>query len=245
MPEDHFSGIADAYARGRFGYPPALFDALAAHCPAGDLAWDCATGSGQCVPELARHFKAVVATDISRELLDRAPRIENATYIAAAADNVPLAGATADLITVAQALHWFDLPAFWTEVRRVLKPDGVLAFWGYTWPRVDPAIDAHMLALRATLTADWPVKARLLHDEYRSITAPFDRIAMTAFETRADWQVSDYLAHVGSWSAVRYFRERTGEDPLPAFSEQLAADWPKGVVKPVRWPLHLQAYRVR
>jgi ubiquinone/menaquinone biosynthesis C-methylase UbiE len=243
-PTDHFSGIAAAYARGRFGYPASLFAWLATQCQAHDLAWDCATGSGQAVAQLAPRFTAVVATDISDDLLARAPRIANVTYVNAPAEQGPLPVASADLITVAQALHWFDLERFWAEARRVAKPGGILSFWGYTWPRVDAVVDAQMMALRQTLSPHWPERSSRLHDEYRTVTAPFTRIAAPAFEVAASWQRADYVAHVASWSSVKYYRERVHADPLGPFEAQLSRTWPDHVAKPIRWPLHLQVYRI-
>lgn len=241
-PHDHFSPIADAYTRGRFGYPPALFDCLTGLCATRDLAWDCATGSGQAVPELARRFKGVVATDISQELLNRAPALANITYVRAPAEQSTLAEASVDLVTVAQAIHWFNLDAFWTEVRRVVKPGGVLAFWAYTWPMVDREVDAIFASLRTEIAPYWPRGIELVHDEYRSITPPFAPVPTPAFEIQATWPRANYLAHIGSWSAIRYYREQRGRDPIPAFDAQLAAAWPDGDARSVRWSIHLKAF---
>ncbi|TLM60395.1 MAG: methyltransferase domain-containing protein [Deltaproteobacteria bacterium] len=128
---DHFAPVAASYADFRPTYPRELFAWLATLTPRRDLAWDCAAGSGQASVDLAGYFAQVVATDASRAQIDAAvphPRID---YRVAPAEASGLAAASVDLVTVAQALHWFDLPAFYAEVRRVLRPDGALAVWSY------------------------------------------------------------------------------------------------------------------
>lgn len=143
---------------------------------------------------------------------------------------------------MAQALHWFDLPRFWAEATRVLKPGGVLAAWGYNWPVVAPAVDRTLEDLQAELASSWPPRSTLLHGEYRSITAPLPEIAAPAFQAHASWDLEDYLAHLRSWSATRYYRERTGRDIVTQFQLAFASAWPGGRV-PATWPLILRVFR--
>lgn len=104
-------------------------------------AWDCATGSGQAAVSLARHFERVHATDVSENQIAHALEHERVSYSVEEAENPRFADASIDLVTVAQALHWFDYKKFWPAVKRVLKPDGVFAAWGYDWFAVTPEID--------------------------------------------------------------------------------------------------------
>jgi SAM-dependent methyltransferase len=240
--QDHFSPIASDYARGRFVYPETLYRFLAAHCREHHAAWDCATGSGQAARGLVERFSHVTATDISQELLARAPRHPRIVYRAAPAEASGLDPDSVDLVTVAQAVHWFDLPRFWTEVLRVLKPGGVLAFWGYNWPVADPRVDRVLEAFRETIVSAWPERSAILHEGYRSVRPPLDEIACPALEATAHWDVADYLAHLRSWSAVRYHREKTGEDPVQTFTPAFVAAWPGSRII-VRWPLVLKAFR--
>jgi SAM-dependent methyltransferase len=242
--EDHFSNIAAAYSKGRLGYPSSLFDYLAGLCEKHELAWDCATGSGQAVPELARRFQRVVATDISSELLSRVERFPNVVYAKAPAENSGINERSVDLATVAQAIHWFDLQNFWTELKRVLKPRAVFAFWGYNWPIVDAPTDSLLDEFRVALQPYWPKRSAILHSEYRTLEVPFDRLAAPPFEMRVSWTSSDYLGHVQSWSAVRYCCESGHEDIIANFRSKLKQIWPEGVKHGARWPLHLRVYRV-
>jgi ubiquinone/menaquinone biosynthesis C-methylase UbiE len=111
--KDHFSGHADSYEAYRPDYPEALFAYLASLVPARKFAWDCATGNGQAAVALMPWFDRVIATDASRKQLDEARDADRITYLAAPAERTPLPDASVDLVTVAQALHWFNLPAFY------------------------------------------------------------------------------------------------------------------------------------
>jgi ubiquinone/menaquinone biosynthesis C-methylase UbiE len=242
-PDDHFSKIASAYLKGRFGYPSSLFEYLAGLCKDREKAWDCATGSGQAVPGLACLFESVIATDISSELLAGGERLPNVLYSKAPAEASGIAGKSVDLAIAAQAIHWFDLQAFWLELMRVLKPCGIFAFWGYTWPTVDPRVDSLLGYLRTSLKPYWPGRSSILHSEYRTLEAPFQRVPAPPFEMKISWTASDYLAHIQSWSAVRYCLERGGEDVIADLKTRLATVWPQHEVREARWPLHLGVYR--
>ncbi len=242
--QDHFSGVAGHYARGRFGYPDALFDYLAGLCHARETAWDCATGSGQAAAALAGRFDKVEATDISADLLALAPVLPNVTYRQAPAEASGLAPTSVDLVTVAQALHWFDQEKFWAELRRVCRPGAVLAFWGYLWPQVDGTVDAQLRKLRLVLESFWPERAGVLQREYREVNPPFEALQPPAFTLAADWRRTDYLAHIASWSAVRYHRERQGGDILAGFDQGLQGVWPDHEVRRVTWPLVLLVHRI-
>lgn len=242
-PDDHFSAIAREYARGRLGYPAELFQFLAERCPDRACAWDCATGSGQAAVDLAGHFDRVVATDVSAALLRLAPQHPRIEFRCVPAEASGIEAKSVDLVTVAQAIHWFDLPAFWMEVNRVTKPGGVLAFWGYTWPRVDPAVDRLLDELRLELVAYWPERSVRLQNEYAEVTPPFAPIATPRFTAAVQWDADEYLDHLRSWSAVRYCRERTGVDPVATFAGRLKAIWPSER-RAVSWPLHLKVFRV-
>src|SRR5215471_3088586 len=118
--QDHFSSVASRYADFRPHYPPALFDYLAKLARRDALVWDCAAGSGQATIDLAARFDKVIATDGSAEQLASAPRRDNVEYRVALAEENGLADGSVGLITIAQALHWFNLERFFAEVNRVL-----------------------------------------------------------------------------------------------------------------------------
>src|SRR5688572_30336923 len=109
---DHFSASSRRYAKFRPGYPQALFDWVSAESPGRRRAWDCATGTGQAANGLARQFELVVATDASSAQLTQAGRHPRVRYVRCLAEASGLASRSMDVVTAAQAVHWFDMPAF-------------------------------------------------------------------------------------------------------------------------------------
>ena len=240
--QDHFSAIAAEYRAGRITYPKELYEYLSSACREKLLVWDCATGSGQAATDLSSHFDRVIATDISDSLLSLTSNIDNVMFRCAPAEDSGIEPDSVDLVTVAQAIHWFEHADFWKEVSRVLKPGGVLAFWGYVWPTVDDRIDALLGEFRRTIAHCWPKRSRYLQECYRDIEAPFGRIESPDFYLEENWTVSDYLAHLASWSGTRYFRDKSGEDPLEAIKKDMECIWGQGR-RLVRWALVLKVYR--
>lgn len=243
---DHFSRQAAAYARARPDYPDALFDALAAAAPGRGLVWDVGTGSGQAATALARRFDRVVATDASGAQLRHAVRTARVDYVAARAEAAPLADGVADVVTVAQALHWFEPAGFHAEVRRVARRGGLIAAWSYGDARLDdgPA-DALLAAFnREVVGPDWPAERAYVGEGLRALPvphAPVDIDAPAAIERR--WTADELLAYVASWSATVRHATRTGTDPLPALAAPLRARLGTRRVT-VRWPLVVRAGRV-
>lgn len=244
MAADHFSGHAADYARFRPGYPPALFDWIAGLTAGHDLAWDCGCGNGQASLPLAEHYARIQATDLSAEQIAQAPAHPRVAYRAAAAEDSGLADASADLVTIAQALHWFDFDRYYAEVRRVLKPGGVIAAWTYQLLRADPAIEAVLLDFyRRELGPHWPAERRWVDAGYQGMPFPFAELPAPAFEIRLRWQLADLLAYLGTWSASRRLMQAEGRDPMPALGERLAPLWGPGE-RSIVWPIALRAGRV-
>ena len=240
---DHFSGVASEYAEFRPRYPDALFDWLAALAAHRDLAWDCATGSGQAALALASRFERVIATDASAGQIAVAsphPRVE---YRVGTAEASGLDPASVDTLTVAQALHWFDRPAFYAEARRVVRPGGVVAAWTYGHPSIDePRADAVLQRFYSeTVGPYWPEERALVDAGYRTIDFPFAEVAPPAFEMETRWTLDSLVGYVSTWSAVTRFREAGKGDPVPAFVEALATPWgDRGLPRRIAWPLALR-----
>lgn len=244
--KDHFSGASDRYAAFRPGYPAALFTWLASLCAEHDAAWDCATGSGQAAAGLAPHFRAVAASDASTEQIVHARGPANVSFRVAKAESSGLADASIDLVAVAQAAHWFDLPCFYTEAHRVLKPGGVIALWGYGRLALPEDMDASFLRFyRDTLGPCWPPERALIDDGYRSLAFPFAEIATPGFFIEVEWNLPRLMDYVSTWSAVKRYHADGGNDPLPQLAAELAPTWGEtDVVRPLRWPLFLRVGRV-
>ena len=242
-PVSHFSTVARAYAACRPSYPPSLFDWLASVAPARSLAWDCGAGSGQAARDLASRFGRVVATDASRAQLGSG--VAGACTWAATAERSGIRSGRVDLIAVAQALHWFDLTAFYAEARRVLRPGGVLAAWTYADPRLDGAAGRVLDRFAAEMRPWWPAQRELVDSGYQTIAFPFDELAAPGFALTADWPLDALVGYLGTWSAVGACRAGRGIDPLPAVRTGLADVWGDPLEsRRMVWRLALRAGRV-
>ena len=241
--KDHFSAHASAYARARPHYPAALFAAIAAQCANRERCWDCATGNGQAANALADHFQRVVATDASRAQIGSAAGPVNVEFRVATAEASGLESGSVDLVTVAQALHWFDVDAFFAEAGRVLRPGGVLAYWCYGNCDIEDGLGEWVQAIYAAVDDYWPPERVLIERGYRDIQAPFPRLELPTFEMRSDWTAEELLAYVATWSACQRYREATGADPLADWAGRVTARWGAGR-RTVRWPLFVTACRL-
>jgi SAM-dependent methyltransferase len=243
--EDHFSAHAPDYARYRPCYAADLFEYLAAASPAQELVWDCGTGNGQAAVELAKLFGRVVATDASAGQLAAAFPHERIEYRLERAEETSLEPASVDLVTVAVAVHWFDFEAFYREVRRVLKPGGVVAVWTYHLPVIDAGVDRTLdRYYRQVLAGYWPERIRYLEERYRTLPFPFPELAPPAFEMEAEWDLGQLLGFLHSWSATREYAREQGTNPLKIIWPELSAAWgDAGHKRAIRWPLHLRVGR--
>ncbi len=242
---DHFSSVAHGYARYRPGYPPPLFAWLASLPGTAGRAWDCATGSGQAALGLSPHFRQVIATDASATQVANAEPRPNIEYRTAPAEASGLESGSIDLITVAQALHWFDLEGFYGEARRVLRPGGVVAVWSYNFLTVAPPVDAVVHHLYGEILGnDWPAERFHVERGYADLPFPFEPQEAPPFGMEAQWALTDLVGYLNTWSAVQRYRGRTGTDPVAAIAGELRRAWGDAEqVRTVRWPLVLRVGR--
>jgi SAM-dependent methyltransferase len=244
--KDHFSGHAQAYAEARPTYPRALFDALAALAPAHTHAWDAGCGNGQAALELARHFDAVLATDPSAAQIANATPHPRVRYAVERAESSSAEANSIDLVSVAQAYHWFEPDRFHAEVRRVAAPGAVVAIYGYDVLRITPAFDALIDELyEPVLGPWWPPERALIDAHYVTLPFPYEALPWPDVAMRHDWTLAQVLAYLGTWSSVERCRRATGEDPLVPFLERFAAAWgDPTATRTVAWRLFGRAGRV-
>lgn len=244
--KDHFSGHAAAYADARPRYPAALFDWLATLTPQHELAWDCGTGNGQAAVALAAHFTRVIATDASAQQIGSAFAHERIEYRVAPAEQSGFARHSVDLITVAQAAHWFDLPVFYAEARRVAKPGAAIVLWCYGNCHITPDVDAVIKSFYEGESAPyWPPERRLIDAAYRTLPFPFVEFQPPVFEMAQHWNLTQLLAYLRTWSAVQRFIKQTDSDPLVKLEVQLSEVWgPVSQSRQVVFPLHFRAGRL-
>lgn len=242
---DHFSGHAEDYARFRPRYPASLFVELARLCSRHEQAWDCATGNGQAAVGLAEHFLRVAATDASPQQIAAAQRHPRVSYFTAEASRSGLEDSAADLVTVAQALHWFDTSAFFAEVRRVLCPGGIIAVWCYGLQSLGEPFDAVLKRFYCeTVGADWPPERVLVEQGYRTLEFPFAELTPPTAQMGQHLSLDGLLNYLGTWSAVKRYEQRVGRSPLPELEAELLPLWgDRAEPRPAVWPLSVRVGR--
>ena len=242
---DHFSRRAAAYARYRPTYPDALYARLAELARGSGAALDCATGSGQAALALVRYFDRVLATDGSHDQLTRAGRHERVIYARAYAEHVPARDHTFDLVTVAAAAHWVDLDRFYAEVRRVVRPGGVVALWGYYMFQSEPAIDAVLdRYAHQVLAPHWPERMHFNQERYTTLPFPFERVALPKFQAEAHWTLEETRGYMATWSAVQRYQDAHGRESIEEIAADLERAWGGNRRVHLRWPLHMLVGRV-
>ena len=244
----HFSAVAAGYATYRPRYPAQLFEVLAGLAPDRLLAWDCGAGNGQASRALAEHFTHVVATDISEQQIAKAEPHNRVEYRAAPAERSGLAAGVVSLVTVAQALHWFDVDAFHAEAQRVLKPRGVIAEWTYTLLEVPdaPFVADVVNDIDRRLKSWWPPERAHVDARYETLPFPFEPIALPiapALAMEAEWTAAQLCGYVATWSAVTRYRAANADDPMTGFTERLLVAWGEPERHLIRWPLVIRVGR--
>nr|WP_047168770.1 class I SAM-dependent methyltransferase [Sphingomonas sp. Y57] len=243
--KDHFSSHAATYAAYRPAYPPELAAWLGSIAPATKIALDVGCGSGQLSLQLARHFDEVIATDPSPQQIASAtphPRID---YRVAPAEASGLPDGSVDLVTAAQAAHWFDLPAFFAETARLLRTGGVVALISYAGMESQGEIEAIVERFRIeTLAEHWPPERALVENAYRDIHLPFPAIEAPAISIEVRWPLAALIGYLDTWSAVRALERSIGREPFDAVAADLSRAWgDPATPRTIRWPLTILAGR--
>lgn len=243
--KDHFSERAAAYAAHRPSYPRSLASTLAAWAPGRQLAWDCGCGSGQLAVLLADEFERVLATDASPQQIREASPHPHVEYRCAPAEASGLEAGSADLIAVAQAVHWFDLPRFYDEVRRVGRPGAVLALIAYGVLEVEGLEALVGDFYHRVLQPYWPPERRHVETGYRLLEFPFTPLPDPQLHMSTAWDLSALRGYIGTWSAVRALEQVQGPAPFQAFGQALGQAWGDPASRrTVRWPLTVRAGRL-
>lgn len=242
--KDLFSGHAAEYASFRPHYPRALFRYLAELTPSNAHAWDCGTGNGQAALALTEYFAKITATDPSQPQLESASQHPKITYICALAEKPPPQLNNVDLVSVAQALHWFDHKAFDDVLKRVLKPHGIFAAWCYARTSIHPQIDALVRHLYSEILGSYWEKERfLVEDGYQKLTFSFTPLEVPFFEMSADWSFDQLMGYLGTWSSLKKYIHKNHTNPLLEMKGELQKAWGENPIKKITWDLSVRVWK--
>lgn len=251
--KDLFSSNSKEYASSRPRYPRSLFEFLVELVKYRNLAWDCATGNGQAGVFLSEYFEQVIASDASKEQIENAQPRNNIRYEVFPAERTTLANNSIDLITIAQALHWFDLNDFYKEAKRVLRKDddgggsGVIAAWAYGVHSISPEIDnITRLLYEDILGSYWPKERKIVENKYQDIPFPFQKIDTPVFQIELDWTMSELVGYLYTWSSVQKFIGKNNSDPIKQVYADLVTAWGDKNTwhkRRVVWPIYMRVGR--
>lgn len=244
--KDHFSTQSSDYSKYRPDYPQELYDFILAKVNDKKTAWDCGTGNGQAAIVLSHYFEKVFATDPSAEQIKNATQKNNIEYRIASAENSTLMDKSIDLITVAQALHWFDFTKFFAEVKRVAKPDAVISVWSYELCQVDEDTDKIFMKFYHDILEDyWAPERKHVENAYSKIPFPFIEVEEHVFFMKKQWNLQEFLGYLSTWSAVQKYILTNGKNPI----ELVVADFEKAwknpdTAKEISFPVTVKTGRI-
>jgi SAM-dependent methyltransferase len=239
--KDYFSSQSKAYAAYRPRYPESLFQFITGMVSEKDIAWDAGTGNGQTAAALAPLFHQVYATDISSQQLAQAAIAPNITYLNEPAEHTSIAAGSVNLVTVSQALHWFNFEHFYREVARVAAPGAIFAAWSYSLLSIGDGMDELTRHFHfETLKEFWDPERKYVDNGYSDLPFPFAKIESPDFEIKTRWSLQDLEGYLGTWSAVQKFIVINGENPVPHLVRNIARVWGKEETREVKFPIHLK-----
>ncbi len=243
--KDLFSIQAKDYAKYRPTYPHELFDYLAGITLNKDLAWDVGCGNGQAAIELAKNFKRVIATDPSEKQIHEATPKHNIDYRIESGENPTILDGEVNLITIAQAFHWFDHKKFAEVCKRVARPDSHLAVWTYAKATINPELDLVVEKLYTGILENyWEKERKLVEQGYRSIEIPFEEIKTPTFRLQVDWSVEQVLGYFKTWSAMQSFLKKNPPDSIIEALREIETAWGSEPTRKMEWPLSLRVWKI-
>ena len=239
--KDHFSKQSNLYAKHRPTYPEELFKYLASISNDNKLAWDCATGNGQAAVKLSRYFEKVIATDASKAQISNSEKRDNIVYLVSKAEETEIETNSIDLITVAQAIHWFNVENFYTEAERVLKKKGVLSVWTYDLFSINSDIDKVIKNFYYNIVYEyWPPGRRHIENKYRNIAFPFKKIEPPKFTIELLWNRNNLINYLNTWSSVQNYKDKNNSNPIDIILDDLKSVWNNGEqMKKITWDITL------
>jgi len=239
--KDNFSTQADVYAKYRPQYPDVLFEYIMSFVKNNNLAWDCGTGNGQTAKVLSKYFDKVYATDISSKQIEHAAKKSNIHYTVEPAEKTTIENNRVDLVTVSQALHWFNFEKFYAEVKRVSKPTALIAVWTYSLLQTDPVTDKliHNYHFK-TLEKYWDEERKYVDDEYKTIPFPFKKIETPEFFIEVNWNTEHLEGYFNTWSALQKFIKTNNHNPVPELMKEIKLNWPTSEYRKIIFPVHLK-----
>jgi SAM-dependent methyltransferase len=243
--KDNFSTQSDKYLKFRPSYPSELYSLMLSLVPDTKNAWDCGTGNGQVARELARYFDNVFATDISEQQIANALPNDKIAYSVQKAEKISFPDNTFSLITVAQAIHWFDFNEFYKEVNRTIVHNGIIAVFGYGLIQVFAEADDIIAHFYQHIVGPfWDSERRYIDQRYQTIPFPFIELDNMKIEHKLEWTFEHLIGYLETWSAVKHYKKEKNQNPIDLICHDLEKSWGRKRTRTVKFPILLRIGRV-
>ncbi|WP_306567306.1 class I SAM-dependent methyltransferase [Flavobacterium lindanitolerans] len=243
--KDNFSNQASEYSKFRPSYPPELIEHIVSFTESREMALDVATGNGQIAQKLSEYFQTVYATDISENQLQHAKQLLNVIYKKLPAERTDFKDRQFDLITVAQAIHWFDFDQFYAEVYRILKPNGIFAVVGYGLFSTNEESDRILSDFYCNIVGPfWDAERKYLDENYQTIPFPFEELETLRFQNKFTWTFEQLVGYLETWSAVEHYKAHNNENPIDLIRKELELTWNRSD-KTVVFPMLLRLGKLK
>ena len=134
------------------------------------------------------------------------------------------------------------------QVRRVLRPGGLLAVWSYALGAFgEPSLDQALRRFYSeTVGPYWPPERAIIDAGFERLEFPFDELRAPEVVMEAAWSFEHFAGYLSTWSAVQRAAKAIGRDPLPEFLADLAPIWgSRAKRRVIRWPLSMRVGRVK
>lgn len=236
--KDNFSTRSDNYAKFRPTYPSELFEFINSKLECRKNAWDCGTRNGQVAVELAKSFECVFATDINQSQIDNAYKVNNIHYSVQPAEKTNFESGIFDLIMVAQAIHWFDINKFYTEVQRTAIGKSWICVVGYGKLAVSKEVDNIIDDLYYNILGlYWDKERTYIDEKYKTIPFPFAEIKVPDFSIRLSWSFDQLIGYLNTWSATKHFIRERNFNPIDSLQKKIEKIWDDGLNRLINFPL--------
>jgi len=241
-----YTDVSKQFKQFRPTYPSDLYDFVLSCVSNKDTAWDCGTGNGQVASILSNYFNNVIATDLCEAQIDNATLADNINYIVTKSENSTISENSVDLITSAQAVHWFDIENFYKEAKRVGRENAIIALWGYNRYRIDAVLDDIMDSFYSKfLDAYWHDTPRVfLANAYRTLPFDFEEIASPKLEIKVDWKLSQIEGYLETMSSVQEYIKENQHDPVPDLMQELMKEWHTDTYREVTFPIFMRVGKI-
>lgn len=244
--ENPFSEGAENYAKHRPTYPDECTKALAALCPNNNLAIEVGCGTGQFSHSLAEQFEKVIATDLSGEQIKQAVPHNKIIFKCEPAEKISADDNSASLIVAAQAAHWFDLPVFYKEAKRVAVNDAIIALLSYGILNIEgEANERFQKFYWDEIHSFWAPDRKHVETGYKDFDHPFTELTLPPINIICHWDFNQLIGYIKTWSAMKTLKAEGAGHIFDKFYNDIKDIWGEPEQrKTITWPISSRVGRI-